>query len=204
MFLFTYYSSITYWCVFREIACVMFVKYHCTAIFYRHNLDYRCLIHHLPWTKWRQSVHIDFVSSLCPLWLFSYQFSRRCPTAAMGHMNAYPFQIHMVPYFIMIIMNVIRGFMSVTMPLKFPESRSLPPPNGEGYVFVFVHLFICLSACLSVSNITEKKWLSGFSWNFQDIWHWVQGTFWNVLEMSHLTLYKEELFFSFFAGTRVC
>ena len=39
-FLLTYYSSITYWCVFREIACAMFVKYHLNtrdALFHHDN-----------------------------------------------------------------------------------------------------------------------------------------------------------------------
>ena len=41
---------------------------------------------------------------------------------------------------------------------------SLPPPNGEGYVFTAVAVSVCLSVCLSVSNITEKR-LNGFSLN---------------------------------------
>ena len=39
--------------------------------------------------------------------------------------------------------------------------------------------FVCLSVCLSVSNITEKR-LNGFSWNFQGWWDLIQGTIGNI------------------------
>ena len=35
-----------------------------------------------------------------------------------------------------------------------------------GYVFTIVSFFVCLSVCLPVSNITEKR-LNWFSWDFQ-------------------------------------
>ena len=66
----------------------------------------------------------------------------------------------------------------------------LPPPNGEGYVFMTVSLWVGLS----ISNITGK-WLKGFSWNFQDTTNMTPSTVWNILGMFHLTPCIQELFF---------
>ena len=46
-------------------------------------------------------------------------------------------------------------------------------------------MYLCLSASLSVSNITEKR-MNGFSWNFQNRWQLIQGTFCNILGIFHL------------------
>ena len=47
----------------------------------------------------------------------------------------------------------------------------LPLPNGEGYVFIPVGWFVCLS----VSNITGKR-MNGFLWNFHTRSSKIQGT----------------------------
>ena len=58
--------------------------------------------------------------------------------------------------------------------------------HGEGYVFIVVRCFVCLSVCLPVSNITEKR-LNAFSWYFQGRWDLIQGTIGNIFGMFHLT-----------------
>ena len=47
----------------------------------------------------------------------------------------------------------------------------------KGYVFTIVSFFVCLSVCLPVSNITEKR-LNWFSWDFQGMRDLVRGTVW--------------------------
>ena len=59
---------------------------------------------------------------------------------------------------------------------------SLPPPNGEGYVFMSVGWFVCVS----VTNITGKC-MNGFPWNFQDRSSKMQGTIWKILWVLCLT-----------------
>ena len=69
----------------------------------------------------------------------------------------------------------------------------LPPPNGEGYVFISVGLFVCLSS----SNITENAWTGR--------WNLVQGTIWNNFGMFHLTPWTQGIFFfDIFGDIRVC
>ena len=75
--------------------------------------------------------------------------------------------------------------------------------HGESYVFTivrrFVYLSVCLFVCLSVSNIARKR-INGFSQNFQDRWDLVQGIFWNILGMFHVTFCILFFFFFFFLG----
>ena len=56
--------------------------------------------------------------------------------------------------------------------------------------------FMCLSVCLSVSNITEKR-LNGFSWNFQGRWKLIQGTIGNIFRVFHLTPWTQDFFPTF-------
>ena len=59
-----------------------------------------------------------------------------------------------------------------------------------------VCLFICLSVCLPVSNITEKR-LNGLSWNFQGGWDLIQGTIGNICRILHSTPWTQDLFSTF-------
>ena len=68
--------------------------------------------------------------------------------------------------------------------------------HGEGYVFILVRCSVCLSVCLSVSNITEKR-LNGFSWNLQGRWDLIQGTIRNIFRMFHSTPWAQDFFPTF-------
>ena len=63
--------------------------------------------------------------------------------------------------------------------------------HGEGYVFIVVRCSVCLSVCLSVSNITKKR-LNGFSWNLQGRWDLIQGTIRNIFRMFHSTPWTQD------------
>ena len=45
--------------------------------------------------------------------------------------------------------------------------------------------------------------MNRFSWNFQNMWDLVQGTFCNILGMFRLTLCIKDFFFIFFSGESV-
>ena len=62
----------------------------------------------------------------------------------------------------------------------------LPPPWRSLCFHLCSFLVCCLSVCLSLSNITEKR-LNGFSWNFQCRWDFIQDTIGNIFRMFHLT-----------------
>ena len=68
--------------------------------------------------------------------------------------------------------------------------------HGEGYVFIVVRCSVCLSVCLSVSNITEKR-MNGFSWYLQGRWDLIQGTIGNIFRMFHLTPWTQDFFPTF-------
>ena len=75
--------------------------------------------------------------------------------------------------------------------------NTLLPPPWRRLCFhrcSLVFLFVCLSVCLSFSNITEKR-TNGFSWNFQQKWVMRQATIWNVLGMCQLTPWIQDWFF---------
>ena len=65
--------------------------------------------------------------------------------------------------------------------------------HGEGYVFIVVRCSVCLSVCLSVSNVTEKR-LNGFSWNLLGRWDLLQGTIGNIFRMFHLTPWTQDFY----------
>ena len=65
-----------------------------------------------------------------------------------------------------------------SLPKQCPTEASLPPPNGEGYVFNFIGLWVCLFLfCLSFNNIAGKP-MDKFSWNLQDMLGKIQWTIW--------------------------
>ena len=69
--------------------------------------------------------------------------------------------------------------------------------HGEGYVFIIVRWFVCLSA----SNTREKR-MTGFLWDFQDRWDFVHGTFCKILRIFRSTFCIQE-FSSNFRGISV-
>ena len=69
--------------------------------------------------------------------------------------------------------------------------------HDEGYVFIVVRCSVCLSVCLPVSNITEKR-LNGFSLNLQGRWDLIQGAIGNIFRIFHVTPWTQH----FLAATK--
>ena len=94
------------------------------------------------------------------------------------------------------------GYLGVILISKSPQSLQLSSLRYELSSFwkfwqvrnlrwLFHYLFVCLSVCLSISNITEKR-LNGFSWNFQGRWDLIEGTIGNICRMFHSTPWTQK------------
>ena len=73
------------------------------------------------------------------------------------------------------VINFVISYLFMHSCLFTSYIQYLLPPNGEGYVFIYVDWLVRLLVCLSVSNITGKLTHRFFFWNFQDILRKIQG-----------------------------
>ena len=147
---------------------------------------------YLGWKKWlnleklHMSEDVDLRIETDPFSMLSLEDALRC------------LSVDVIPELWVKSSAYVSAFPKLIRRILCRKYRFLPPPNGEGYVFISVGLCVCFPVCL-LATLRKNVW-TDFSWNLQGRWNLIKGTIWNIFGMFHLTPWTQEVFFDISGG----